>query len=79
MQDMDSEDSVGYTNMLGQFEVKAEVVLMSIKVDKTPGLEMLVYCEMQEEIARALMEIFESSRATDVFSKECRGPSVVSL
>lgn len=79
MQDMDSEDSVGYTNMLGQFEVKAEMVLMSIKVDKTPGLEMLVYCEMQEEIARALMEIFESSRVTDVFSKECRGPSVVSL
>lgn len=60
----ESETSVGYTNILWQFEIKQVFwdPLENIKVDESTGSKMLLR-EAREEFARTLMKIFASSLA----------------
>lgn len=86
---VDSEDggmSVRYTNMIGQFEIKNEMMLSllkSIKKDKSPGESAGIYPtllrEARKEIARGLTKIFIFSLVMSEDLKTWRVANVVPL
>jgi len=82
---VEDESGEGGADSLGHVGIKTEevlVVLKNIKVDKSPGLDVIyprILREAWEEIAGALREIFVSSLASGEVPEDWRIASVVPL